>query len=45
MDRVDEFVDRYVTRGRCPADDLLDQWRTHGTTIPAPENAPEVAWT
>lgn len=45
VDRVEEFVDRYVARGRCPADDLLDRWRLDGAVIPAPENAPEVAWT
>ncbi len=25
LDAVDEFTDRYVARGRCPADDLLDE--------------------
>jgi glutamate--cysteine ligase len=28
-DAVAEFTDRYVARGRCPADDILD--RAHGT--------------
>lgn len=27
LDASAEFVDRYVARGRCPADDLLDTWR------------------
>ncbi len=27
VDRVAAFRDRYVARGRCPADDLLDAWR------------------
>ncbi|MGW0706393.1 ergothioneine biosynthesis glutamate--cysteine ligase EgtA [Streptomyces sp. NPDC002643] len=30
---VAEFIDRYVARGRCPADDLLDLF--HGKDIPA----------
>ncbi|MDQ3757959.1 MAG: ergothioneine biosynthesis glutamate--cysteine ligase EgtA, partial [Actinomycetota bacterium] len=24
------FVDQYVARGRCPADDQLDAWRLEG---------------
>jgi glutamate--cysteine ligase len=24
---VDTFADQFVGRGRCPADDLLDDWR------------------
>ncbi|NYV78449.1 ergothioneine biosynthesis glutamate--cysteine ligase EgtA, partial [Streptomyces sp. UH6] len=27
VDAVGEFADRYVSRGRCPADDLLDRLR------------------
>lgn len=27
LDASAEFIDRYVARGRCPADDLLDTWR------------------
>ncbi len=29
---LESFVDRYVARGRCPADDLLDAWST-GTAV------------
>jgi glutamate--cysteine ligase len=36
---TEEFVDRYLDRGRCPGDDLLDRWaakaapdRSHGRT-------------
>ncbi|MGH3578764.1 MAG: glutamate-cysteine ligase family protein [Mycobacterium sp.] len=32
---VDAFHDRYVSRGRCPADDRLDEWAESGTVIPA----------
>ena len=39
---VEEFVDRYVGRGRCPADDRLDGWNTTGCLWPLPENAQEV---
>lgn len=28
IDASGEFVDRYVARGRCPADDLLDAWHS-----------------
>jgi glutamate--cysteine ligase len=45
IDAVEEYVDRYVDRGRCPADELLERWHVDGTALPAPENAPEVAWT
>lgn len=34
-DATDAYIDRYVARGRCPADDQLDAW-----TGPAPEPAP-----
>ncbi|WP_149823862.1 ergothioneine biosynthesis glutamate--cysteine ligase EgtA [Streptomyces tailanensis] len=33
QDAVAEFTDRYVARGRCPADELLDLF--HGKDIPA----------
>jgi glutamate--cysteine ligase len=36
---VEEFVDRYVARGRCPADDRLDEWATTGRLLPAADNA------
>jgi glutamate--cysteine ligase len=28
------YFDRFVARGRCPADDLLDGWRTDGRLFP-----------
>jgi len=30
VDVVAEYLDRYVDRGRCPADDVLDHWRRTG---------------
>ena len=30
VDAVRAYVDRYVDRGRCPADDVLDHWRRTG---------------
>ena len=39
---VEEFVDRYVERGRCPADDRLDGWNATGCLWPSPDNAQEV---
>jgi len=38
LDATWEFVDRYVARGRCPADDRLDDWRTGQPPFPAPDN-------
>jgi glutamate--cysteine ligase len=40
---VGEFVDRFVARGRSPADDLLDAWHRDGTLLPAFEFGPERA--
>jgi glutamate--cysteine ligase len=34
-----EFEDRFVARGRTPADDLLDRFERDGTLVPTPENA------
>jgi len=34
VDAVDAFIDRYVARGRTPADDLLDRWQRDGTVQP-----------
>ena len=36
VDAVADFADRYVARGRCPADDLLDTWRSDGRLLPEP---------
>jgi glutamate--cysteine ligase len=33
---VEVFADRWVRRGRSPADDLLDAWRTTGELFPDP---------
>src|SRR4029450_13603814 len=33
---VEAFVDRYVDRGRCPADDRLDAWEEGGELLPEP---------
>ncbi|MCJ7671301.1 MAG: ergothioneine biosynthesis glutamate--cysteine ligase EgtA [Acidimicrobiia bacterium] len=38
LDATREFVDRYVTRGRCPADDRLDDWRAGRPPFPAADN-------
>lgn len=35
---TEAFVDRYVARGRCPADDRLDDWHAGRTPLPAPDN-------
>ncbi|MFI6585119.1 ergothioneine biosynthesis glutamate--cysteine ligase EgtA [Embleya sp. NPDC050493] len=41
QDLVDEFTDRYVARGRCPADDLLDASEpARARHTPRPEGAP-----
>ena len=34
------FAERYVARGRCPADDRLDAWRDGSSPLPAPDNRP-----
>jgi glutamate--cysteine ligase len=41
VDAVAEFVDRYVARGRCPADDLLHAWHRDGTLLPPFEYGPD----
>ena len=37
IDAVEAYRDRYVRRGRCPADDLVDLWRATGQLLPEPE--------
>lgn len=32
------YFDRWVARGRCPADDRLDAWRHNGELFPRPES-------
>jgi glutamate--cysteine ligase len=41
---AEAFFDRFVVRGRCPADDLLDTWRRHGDLLPDPLPL-EPSWT
>jgi glutamate--cysteine ligase len=40
---VADFVDRYVARCRCPADDRLDEWAATGTLLPCPDNIQAVS--
>jgi glutamate--cysteine ligase len=35
LDATGEFIDRYIDRGRCPADDRLDGWWSEGQVHPA----------
>jgi len=49
VDATIEYVDRFVSRGRAPADDALDRWAKTGVMLPMPENdtrdhQPEVVW-
>ena len=39
IDATGEFVDRYVDRCRCPADDRLERWWSDGTVHPVLEEA------
>jgi glutamate--cysteine ligase len=41
---VEAFVDRYVDRGRCPADDRLEAWQDDGTLIPEPDQFAAATW-
>lgn len=41
---VEAFVDRYVARGRCPADDRLDAWQDDGTLIPDRDEFVAATW-
>ena len=40
VDVVEHYHDRYVARDRCPADDLVDTWKTTGRLVPDPEGTP-----
>jgi glutamate--cysteine ligase len=42
---VAAFNDRYVARGRCPADDRLDEWTRDGTVMPAADRFVEATRT
>jgi glutamate--cysteine ligase len=35
---TDAFIDTYVSRGRCPADDRLDAWHAGRSPLPEPDN-------
>jgi glutamate--cysteine ligase len=41
-DLVAEYRDRYLARGRCPADDQLAAWTSHG--VPVPTTPPPGPW-
>jgi len=41
---VAAFHDRYSARGRCPADDRLDEWAEDGTLLPGPDRFMELTW-
>ncbi|HWW45436.1 MAG TPA: ergothioneine biosynthesis glutamate--cysteine ligase EgtA, partial [Acidimicrobiia bacterium] len=43
-DATAAFMDRYVLRGRCPADDRLDAWMRAGQVETSPEDGAP-AWT
>ncbi len=43
-DATAAFIDRYVARGRCPADDTLTAWARDGYVVP-PLEAPAASWT
>ncbi len=38
VDVVETYTDRWVGRGRCPADDRLDAWRATGELFPSRES-------
>ena len=41
---TEEYIDRYVSRGECPADFLLGEWHTRGRTLPLPDNCANHEW-
>jgi glutamate--cysteine ligase len=41
---VEAFHDQFTSRGRCPADDLLDAWASTGALFPN-DKPLEPAWT
>lgn len=45
LSAVSGFFERFVARGRCPADDLLDAWRRHGRLLPDDPLPLEPSWT
>jgi glutamate--cysteine ligase len=42
---TERYLEQYVARGRCPADDRLDAWRAGASPLPGPDNLIEAAWT
>jgi glutamate--cysteine ligase len=43
VDVLERYRDRFVERERCPADELLDRYRTTGRLVPEPERVPTPA--
>jgi glutamate--cysteine ligase len=43
-DLVANYHDRFVAQGRCPGDDLLDEWLASGRMLPVEETL-EASWT
>jgi glutamate--cysteine ligase len=41
---TEEYIDRYVSRGECPADFLIGEWHTRGRTMPLPDNCANHEW-
>jgi glutamate--cysteine ligase len=41
---VEAFVDKYVGRGRCPADDRLEEWEADETMFPDADQFVEATW-
>jgi glutamate--cysteine ligase len=41
---VEAFVDRYVARGRCPADDRIEAWEADETLFPAADQFAAATW-
>jgi glutamate--cysteine ligase len=41
---VESFLERYVERRRCPADDRLEAWEARGALFPEPDKFAEVTW-
>ena len=37
---TEAFIEQYVARGRCPADDRLDEWSAGLAPMPVPDNHP-----
>jgi glutamate--cysteine ligase len=42
---TERYLEQYVARGRCPADDRLDAWHSGGSALPPADNLIEAVWT